>query len=54
MKDWGTILIGLIVLSIVALVVYGMIKDKKSGKSSCGGGCSGCGMSGSCHPVKKK
>ena len=23
--------------------------DKKKGKSSCGGGCQGCPMSGSCH-----
>ena len=35
------ILIALIVL-VVALLIRGMVRDKKAGKSSCGG-CSACG-----------
>ena len=34
---------------VVALIIRGIIKNKKSGKSGCGCGCSGCAMNGSCH-----
>lgn len=47
----GTFAVLAVLIIIVGLIVYKMIKDKKSGKSSCscGGRCSGCGMAGSCH-----
>ena len=39
----GTIIVGLILVSIVALIIRSMVKDKKSGKSlQCGGNCSHC------------
>ena len=38
----GTLVIGGILLVIVVLIIRGIIKDKKSGKSSCGGDCSLC------------
>ncbi len=44
----GTVVVGAIVAGIVALIVRGMVKDKKAGKSlQCGGDCSHCG--GHCH-----
>ena len=51
----GTLAVSAILVIIVGLIVYKMIKDKKSGKSSCscGGSCSGCGMAGSCHKLEK-
>lgn len=47
----GTFAVSAVLVIIVGLIIYKMIKDKKSGKSSCscGGSCSGCGMAGSCH-----
>ena len=42
----GTLVVGGILLVIVVLIVRGIVKDKKSGKSSCGGDCSHCG---GCH-----
>ena len=33
---------------IVGLLLRGMIRDKKAGKSSCGGNCAGCGACGAC------
>lgn len=39
----GTVIVGAIVLLCVGLAIRSMIKDKKSGKSSCGGDCSKCG-----------
>ena len=51
----GTLAVSAVLVIIVGLIIYKMIKDKKSGKTSCscGGSCSGCGMAGSCHsPVK--
>jgi hypothetical protein len=48
-ENLATIIIGLIILGIVAMVVRGIRKDHKAGKScSCGsscGGCTGCGTS---------
>lgn len=51
----GTFAVSAVLVIIVGLIIYKMIKDKKSGKSSCscGGSCSGCGMAGSCHKSGK-
>lgn len=38
----GTIVVLAALVLIVALIVRSMIKDKRSGKSSCGGDCSHC------------
>lgn len=38
----GTVLVLAALCAAVALIVRSMIKDKKSGKSSCGGDCSRC------------
>lgn len=44
----GTIIVLAVLAGIVALVIRGMVRDKKKGKSpQCGGGCSHCG--GHCH-----
>ena len=54
MLEWiihniATILISLVLAGGVAAIVIGMLKDKKKGKSSCGGNCGCCPMGGSCH-----
>lgn len=44
----GTIIVGAALAAIVALIVRGMIRDKKRGKSlHCGEDCKHCG--GHCH-----
>ncbi|MDD3339018.1 MAG: FeoB-associated Cys-rich membrane protein [Lachnospiraceae bacterium] len=44
----GTIVVGIGLAAIVALIIRKMVKDKKAGKSiQCGGDCSHCG--GHCH-----
>lgn len=43
----GSIIVGLIVLAVVTLVIIKIVKDKRSGKSSCGGDCAHCGAC--CH-----
>ena len=45
----GTILINLLLLAAVALIIRSMMRDKKQGKSSCGGNCAGCAACGACH-----
>ena len=45
----GTILISLLLLEAVALIIRSMMRDKKQGKSSCGGNCAGCAACGACH-----
>lgn len=44
----GTVIVLAVLAGIVALVIRGMARDKKNGKSiQCGGDCSHCG--GHCH-----
>ena len=38
----GTVIVLVMLGAVVALIVRGIVKDKKSGKSSCGGDCSKC------------
>ena len=45
----GTIIISLVLLAVVITAIAVMRKDKKKGKSACGGNCGHCPMSGSCH-----
>ena len=60
MLEWlagniGTIVVAAVVLAVAGAVVISMIADRKKGKnacSSCGGGCAGCPMSGTCHSGK--
>ncbi len=36
----------LAVAALLGLIVRGMVRDRKAGKSSCGGSCADCGV---CH-----
>ena len=45
----GTILISIALIGLVTGIIIPLRKDKKQGKSSCGGNCGHCPMSGSCH-----
>ena len=45
----GTIIICAVLVGIVAFIIAVMVRDKKKGKSSCGGNCGHCPMGGSCH-----
>jgi RNase adaptor protein for sRNA GlmZ degradation len=49
-KNLGTIVVSAALLTVVALIINSMIKNKKSGKScaSCGSGCTGCPHSSAC------
>ena len=40
----GTAIVLLVLCIIVGAVIFKMAKDKRSGKSSCGGNCVGCGL----------
>lgn len=54
MDNMATVLISGILLLAVAAVVIHMVRGRRIGKSSCGCGCSGCAMNGSCHPKKQE
>ena len=50
----ASIAVLLAVVALVALVIFGMIRSKRSGKGSscsCGCGCTGCPMRDKCHPT---
>lgn len=44
-----TVLVAMGLAIIVALIAVKLIRDKKNGKSSCGGSCGGCPSAGFCH-----
>lgn len=48
-ENIGTIVVGLVLLAVVILIVRIMMRDKKQGKSSCGGNCASCGGCCACH-----
>ncbi|MCM1314837.1 MAG: FeoB-associated Cys-rich membrane protein [Prevotella sp.] len=50
----GTVITALVLLVVIALIIANMIKDKKSGKSSCGCGCEHCPNSSACHGNTQK
>lgn len=50
--NWQTILVATIVFGIAAAIIIVGIRNRKKGKSSCGGNCTGCALSQSCHTKK--
>lgn len=48
----ATIIVGLIAAAVLFLAARQLYKDKKSGKSSCGGNCAGCPRA--CEKTVKK
>ncbi|MGN0633369.1 MAG: FeoB-associated Cys-rich membrane protein [Oscillospiraceae bacterium] len=50
----GTVIIGLIVAAVLFLAIRQLYRDKKQGKSLCGGKCSCCPNGCACHREIKK
>ena len=48
----GTIAVSLALLALVACILIKLNRDRKQGKSSCGGSCGCCPMAGSCHKAQ--
>ena len=48
-NDLGTMITAGILILAVILALRKIIKDKKEGRHSCGGGCEGCPHRGKCH-----
>ncbi len=48
-ENAGTLAVSIALIALVAWIVVRMRRDKKQGKSSCGGNCGCCPMAGSCH-----
>ncbi len=46
--NWINIVLVAVLVLIVTLLIRGMIRDKKAGKSSCGGNCASCGACSGC------
>ena len=50
----GTILITIVLIVLVTVIIRTMIRDKKVGKSTCGGSCASCKMCAACRQAAKK
>lgn len=49
-QNLATVIIVAVLAVIFGLLLYSLIRDKKAGRSSCGGGCAGCANACYCHP----
>ena len=47
-ENWGSLLVGAILLAVVALVVVKLVRDRRSGRHTCGGDCGSCGACKKC------
>ena len=48
-ENAGTIVVTVGLIAMVAAIVVKLRRDRKRGKSSCGGNCGACPMAGKCH-----
>ncbi|MCR5687593.1 MAG: FeoB-associated Cys-rich membrane protein [Lachnospiraceae bacterium] len=48
-ENLGTIIVSLILVLTVAAIIRKMVRDKKQGRTSCGGNCAHCSMCAGCH-----
>ena len=48
-ENAGTIIVSIALAGLVSAIIIRLRRDKKQGKSSCGGSCGCCPMAGSCH-----
>ena len=51
---WGSLLIGAIVIGIVAVIVWRIVRNRRAGKTVCGGDCANCPGCCACHPAPEK
>lgn len=49
----ATIIVSLILILVVVLAIASIVRDKKHGKSSCGGNCGHCPAGDACHQFEK-
>lgn len=40
--NWGSLVVGALLIAAVAAVIVKLVRDRKSGKGSCRGDCSRC------------
>ena len=52
-QNLGTMLISIVLIALIALIMRSMIRDKKMGKSTCGGNCASCKMCAACRQADK-
>ena len=45
----ATLLVGLLLVLLIVLAIVVIVRDRRNGKSFCGGNCQGCPMGGNCH-----
>ena len=53
-ENLGNIIVSLILISVFALIIYKMIKNRKKGKKTCGCECGGCNYCSGCIDKKQK
>ena len=47
--NWGSLLVGLVLIALLSLLAWSLIRSKRQGKGGCGCGCNACALQGKCH-----
>ena len=48
-ENAGTLAVSLLLAALTAWIIAGLRRDRKRGRSACGGNCGACPMASSCH-----
>ena len=48
-ENAGTLIVSVLLIGLVVWIVVHLRRDKRQGKSTCGGNCGCCPMASSCH-----
>lgn len=52
--NWINLILVAVITLIVALLIRGMVRDRKAGKRSCGGNCASCGACVGCSTCSQR
>jgi len=53
-ENRATILVLSLLILLFALLILGLIRDRRRGKGGCGGGCGGCAFSDKCPSHRRQ
>ena len=51
--NWIDIVLIAVIASVTALLIRGMVRDRKAGRSACGGSCADCGACSACGKCRE-
>ncbi len=54
LDNLGSVLVTVGLVTVLGLILWGVLRRKRQGRSSCGCGCASCPMADKCHGEKEE